>query len=68
MPADVITGGPLKYRRNADGGFLLYSVGRNETDDGGKVVLNPQTKAPETDQGDWVWPEYAGGKKLNGER
>lgn len=41
-PRDLIGGQPLKYRRMDDGRFQLYSVGWNETDDGG-------------DEGDWVW-------------
>ena len=35
VPHDVIGGQPLKYRREADGSFVLYSVGWNEKDDGG---------------------------------
>jgi hypothetical protein len=48
LPHDLIGGGPLHYRRTADGKFLLYSVGWNETDDGG-------TASDKMDQGDWVW-------------
>jgi len=48
LPHDVIGGQPLKYRRTADGRFLLYSVGWNEKDDGGV----PGKSASE---GDWVW-------------
>jgi hypothetical protein len=61
IPHDVIGGGPLKYRRTSDGQFVLYSVGWNETDDGGVVVLKKKSLAYEsssgvdTDQGDWVW-------------
>jgi hypothetical protein len=56
LPHDVINGQPLKYRREANGQFVLYSVGWNETDDGGMVVLN-KGSAPgvDFDQGDWVW-------------
>ncbi|MBI1313359.1 hypothetical protein GC176_18865 [bacterium] len=36
MPVDLFSGAPLKYRRTADG-FVLYSVGKNETDDGGRT-------------------------------
>lgn len=57
IPNDVITGNAMRYRRT-EGGFVLYSVGRNEKDDGGKAVLNPQTKAPDWSQGDWPWPPY----------
>jgi hypothetical protein len=45
VPRDIIGGQPLHYRRADDGKFLLYSVGWNETDDGGK---------PGSDD-DWVW-------------
>jgi hypothetical protein len=55
LPNDVITGQPYKYRRTADGHFVLYSVGWNAKDDGGVPgqTLFDQTK------GDWVW-EYPG--------
>jgi hypothetical protein len=54
LPHDIINGQPLHYRRTADGQFVLYSVGWNETDDGGQVVL---TKGGSVDRekGDWVW-------------
>ena len=54
LPPDVITGALLKYHRNADGNFTLYSVGWNETDDGGKTVATKQG-SPDPDRGDWVW-------------
>jgi hypothetical protein len=56
VPHDVIGGQPLKYRRTDDGQFILYSIGWNETDDGGVVVFNRGTP-PSVDisQGDWVW-------------
>jgi hypothetical protein len=50
-PNDVITGQPYKYRRAADGQFILYSVGWNEKDDGGAPGKGLFDKA----QGDWVW-------------
>jgi hypothetical protein len=53
---DVINGQPLKYRREPNGQFVLYSVGWNETDDGGVVVLNKGTNpGVNFDEGDWVW-------------
>ena len=54
LPHDVINGQPLKYRRTDDGQFVLYSVGLNETDDGGTVGLNKEGK-PDWREGDWVW-------------
>jgi hypothetical protein len=58
MPHDIINGGPLQYRRTDNGRFLLYSIGWNETDDGGKVAMDAKGKAIDITQGDWVWPEY----------
>jgi tetratricopeptide (TPR) repeat protein len=57
IPHDVIGGQPLHYRRTDDGQFVLYSVGWNETDDGGVVGLDkfrPQDP-PNINKGDWVW-------------
>ncbi|HUZ06052.1 MAG TPA: hypothetical protein VMV89_01045, partial [Candidatus Paceibacterota bacterium] len=58
IPHDVIGGQPLHYRRTNDGQFVLYSVGWNETDDGGVVVLDgPFGKSGNVNisKGDWVW-------------
>ena len=54
LPHDVINGQPLKYRRTDDGQFILYSIGWNETDDGGNVSLTKRGN-PRLGQGDWVW-------------
>jgi hypothetical protein len=56
LPSDLFTGEPHKYRRSADGQFVLYSVGWNGSDDGGtpgKVLFDDH-------QGDWVWDYPAG--------
>lgn len=56
LPVDVIGGGPMKYRRTTDGKFLLYSVGWNETDEGGTPGLTEDARAqPDFSRGDWVW-------------
>jgi hypothetical protein len=55
LPHDIINGQPLNYRRNADGTFVLYSVGWNETDDGGRTVLTKNDRTLDWKQGDWVW-------------
>ena len=52
LPNDVITGEPYKYHRTDDGRFVLYSVGWNETDDGGV----PGSQVYDEKAGDWVWP------------
>ena len=54
VPHDVIGGQPLKYRRTADGQFVLYSVGWNETDDGGVVGFSQKVKAR------WTFPKATG--------
>jgi hypothetical protein len=58
IPDDVITGKPMKYRRTDENQFQLYSVGWNEKDDGGTVVMNQDGKTPNLTAGDWVWPQY----------
>ncbi len=54
IPHDIIGGQPLYYRRTSDGQFVLYSVGWNETDDGGVVGLK-ENGSLDRDTGDWVW-------------
>ena len=69
LPHDIITGEPLKYRCTKDGQYVLYSVGWNETDDGGSVEVgtvgegNPRYGGHESSQvGDWVWRPQAGNR------
>jgi hypothetical protein len=54
LPRDIIGGQPLHYRRVSDGKFLLYSVGWNETDDGGQPDKS-RKNLPDFTTGDWVW-------------
>ena len=56
IPQDIIGGRPLKYRRTDDGQFVLYSIGWNETDEGGTTALSDsKTARANLDEGDWVW-------------
>ena len=55
LPHDIINGQPLHYQRTANGHFILYSVGWNETDDGGAVVMKKGSPGVDRTQGDWVW-------------
>lgn len=56
VPNDVVTGEPLHYRVESNGGYLLYSVGSNGKDDGGKAVFKGYTNTTlDMAQGDWVW-------------
>lgn len=57
VPTDVVDGQPLRYRRDADGTFLLYSIGIDGKDDGGAQTNKGHRGAGET--GDWVWPRLA---------
>jgi len=62
LPHDIINGQPLHYHRDppspgsgvASGQFVLYSVGWNETDDGGEVGFK-KDGSMDISQGDWVW-------------
>jgi hypothetical protein len=62
LPQDIINGQPLHYRRDppspgsgaAGGQFVLYSIGWNETDDGGEVGLTKNGNL-DINTGDWVW-------------
>jgi hypothetical protein len=55
IPHDIIGGQPLHYRRTDDGKFLLYSVGWNETDDGGVDSSQIKSDKGYYAEGDWVW-------------
>jgi hypothetical protein len=55
LPHDIINGQPLHYHTTNEGSFVLYSVGWNETDDGGLVVRDEDGTVG-LEQGDWVWP------------
>lgn len=56
VPHDIIDGEPLKYHLASHGGFVLYSVGWNGTDDGGTVYFQAQSKTQiDYGNGDWVW-------------
>jgi hypothetical protein len=60
LPLDPWSGKPFQYRREASG-FILYSVGSNKVDDGGKVAVQEGHETPipglESGQegGDIVW-------------
>jgi len=63
VPGDLLAtnAAPMKYRREADGGFVLYSIGLNGVDDQGrpgsldKDWRGVQSDSPRLDDGDWVW-------------
>jgi hypothetical protein len=60
LPNDVVTGQPMRYRREANGRYTLWSVGFDGKDDNGKRNLDPKnaesTRFFNADYvGDWVW-------------
>jgi hypothetical protein len=64
VPLDPVDGQPLRYRRNADRTFLLYSAGENGKDDGGNPSLEPGAESSNyywqnPHALDWVWPQPA---------
>jgi hypothetical protein len=57
LPHDIIDGKPYHYQLRADGSFQLYSVGWNQTDDGGEFALKKDSpKQIDYKNGDWPWP------------
>jgi hypothetical protein len=64
VPLDPVDGRPLRYRRNDDGTFVLYSIGENGVDDGGDVTPVRTTYSSTGGwywlrASDWVWPQPA---------
>jgi hypothetical protein len=57
--SDIMSGKPIQYRRTADGGYIMYSVGWNGVDDGGvtgfKKIQGNAKETPDAETGDWVW-------------
>ncbi len=57
VPHDWFSGGPLHYRPNADGTFLLYSVGEDGKDNSGDPRSTNSVAQPSFYNGrDLVWP------------
>jgi|GEM_PF-613584 len=48
VPVDPIDLQPLRYQKMPNNQFKLYSIGANETDDGGEIPKD-------NNKGDWVW-------------
>jgi len=43
IPVDLFSGGPVRYKRE-DKGYVVYSVGINRKDDGGRAFEGPDTE------------------------
>ncbi len=63
VPRDPVDGQPLRYRLNADGTFLLYSIGSDDKDDGGDPHFIGQSFYWMRAR-DWVWPQPATEKEI----
>ncbi len=55
VPIDPFTGKPLAYRREGEG-FIVYSLGSNEKDDGGRSTYMITQLVQDKDD-DWSWEE-----------
>ena len=55
VPIDPFTGKPLVYRREGEG-FIVYSLGSNEKDDGGRSTYMITQLVMDKDD-DWTWRE-----------
>jgi len=55
VPIDPFTGEPLVYRREGQG-FIVYSLGSNEKDDGGRSTFMITKLVMDKDD-DWSWKE-----------
>ena len=66
VPIDYMDGKPLRYRRNPDNTWTLYSVGENFKDDGGNPLAKSAVSGREVDSpwrgADWVWPQAKTGQ------
>jgi len=57
IPVDPFTGHPFIYKKQ-DSGFMVYSVGSNLEDDGGRGTWQIVSLVAEKDD-DWAWKEAA---------
>jgi len=51
VPMDPIDGAPIRSRVEGVGSFLLYSIGWNDVDDGGRSPESPR----KIEENDWIW-------------
>jgi len=63
VPIDPYDGKSLRYHPNADGTYLLYSIGENSKDDGGDPTNTASGSSSlywnNVKALDWVWPQPA---------
>lgn len=74
VPSDFMNGQPLHYRRTDDGHFILYSVGLDCVDNGGRIqprmgdanFVRPAFPGAPPPESDIVWPRPAAGDAVQG--
>ncbi|NOS69603.1 MAG: hypothetical protein HOP33_06710 [Verrucomicrobia bacterium] len=61
VPVDFMDGKPIRYRRNEDGTFMLYSVGEDGKDGGGDLAYSKKGSSSSDlwARRDYVWPAPA---------
>jgi hypothetical protein len=66
VPLDPFDDKPLRYKRNQDGSFTLYSIGANRKDDGGDASPPMNRGRPNFafNMRDIVWPRAATAEQL----
>ncbi len=58
LPLDIAVQAPFKYERQSKDAFRLWSVGWNQRDDGGVVVMGTgNARVIKLEEGDWTWPQ-----------
>jgi hypothetical protein len=57
LPHDIMSGEQYHYSLRPGGTFLLYSIGWNLSDEGGKIIYEKDNpNRIDSSQGDWGWP------------
>ncbi len=57
LPHDIAVKSPFKYERQSKEAFRLWSVGWNQKDDGGVLVMGTgNATVIKLEEGDWIWP------------
>lgn len=63
LPHDVMNGQSYHYKMLGDGTYLLYSVGWDQIDDGGREKVSSTDYHLPSDDPDWVWMNHPDSKK-----
>ena len=69
IPCDPCDGQPMRYKLADDGEYILYSIGWNGVDEGGRFGLSKRRSNTEVDieKGDWIWHSAPAPEAVNEE-